>query len=316
MTDADNLPLFRTTVDVNPPLRQIAAGDRNVFLGSCFAEHVGRCFQEGRLTTTVNPTGVLYNPKSIARLLATKRSDPLHDYVLHDGMWHTWLGDSSLSRETQEECLQATDAALAQLHEALHEADNLFLTFGTDKYYTYHSSPSPVANCHKIPQKEFVMTEMSVGEMIKTMDDALLAVHRINPKLQVVMTVSPYRYQKYGFHESHLSKGRLLLMIDSLCEANGEWMTYFPAYEIVLDELRDYRFYAEDMLHPSQQAVQYVWQRMKSTWFTPDAQMYLHRWEKISRMMSHKSLHPGSPADIRFREQMQEEIQRLEMLKR
>lgn len=312
MKQLADLPLFRTPVEVNPPLRPIEVGDRNVFLGSCFAEHVGRCFQENRLNAVVNPLGVQYNPKSIARLLTTEVTDPQCDYVQHDGMWHTWLGDSSLSNELLEACRLRTESSLCLLREALQEADNLFLTFGTNHCYSYSATATPVvANCHKLPQKEFTEEVITVDRMAEVLNEALVPLHVSNPKLQVVMTVSPYRYQKYGFHENQLSKGRLLSTVADLCSLHPNWITYFPAYEIMLDELRDYRFYAEDMLHPSQQAVQYIWQRMHEAWFSPDARTYLQRWEKISRMMNHQSLHPDSPSDVWFRQQVQDELERL-----
>lgn len=303
--------LFRTKVSVGAPRRPIGVGDRNVFLGSCFAEHVGRRFSDARLMTTVNPLGVMYNPLSIVRLLTIRQSAD-DDYVQHAGMWHTWLGDSSLSRLSASECRQATDEALALLHSALDEAENLFLTLGTSHYYNYRQRFLLVANCHRLPQSEFEEQELCVEEIVTSLDDALCQLHERNPRLQVVMTVSPYRYQKYGFHESQLSKSRLLLAIDELQHLHPEWISYFPAYELLLDELRDYRFYAEDMLHPSSQAVDYIWSKLSEHWMADDTKAYLARWQSVNRSLQHRPLHPESPDYLQFEQNLRLRLAQLQ----
>ncbi|MBQ8968953.1 MAG: GSCFA domain-containing protein [Bacteroidaceae bacterium] len=306
------LPLLRTPVDVPEPLHPIRVGDRSVFLGSCFAEHVGGCFRESRLRVTVNPLGVMYNPMSIVRLLtAPLQTDPVSDYVQDGGLWHTWLGDSSLSRPTLEACRQATEEALNQLREALAGADHLFLTFGTNHYYAYRDAVHPVANCHKVQRRDFVERVMDADEMAEALEGALLPLYEHNPHLQVVLTVSPYRYRKYGFHESQLGKAHLLCMADVLQRRHPKWVTYFPAYEIVLDELRDYRFYADDMLHPSAQAVQYIWQRMQSAWFSQEAREYLARWADVARMAQHRPLHPESEASEQLHRRLDDKMRQL-----
>ena len=287
-------------------------GDKSVFLGSCFAEHVGACFTDARLRSLVNPLGVQYNPLSIVRLLSTPQSDGQRHFISHDGLWHTWLGDSSLSRTTLDDCRQATDAALAALHEALAEADHLFLTLGTSRYYVYSPTSEAVANCHRIPSRNFVETDLAVDEIVQSLEPALIALRRRNPRVQVVFTVSPFRYQKYGFHESQLSKSRLLLAVDELQRRHAEWIAYFPAYEIVMDELRDYRFYADDMLHPSEAAVQYIWQRLCETWMAPDAQAYLRRWAPLRRALLHRPLHPDSPAFRQFQADTRRQLAQLQ----
>lgn len=291
MHQRNPLPLFRTPVDIAAPLRPIDVDHCHVFLGSCFAEHVGRQFQEHRLTAVVNPLGTMYNPQSIARLLDTGLGLAESDFVCdHEGMWHTWLGASLLSRSSYEACRQATEEALDVLHAALSHADYLFLTFGTSHYYTLAGTGQPVANCHRLPSATFSEQELSVDEIVTLLDVPLAALHASNPTLQVVLTVSPYRYRKYGFHASALSKSRLLLATDALCSRYPQWVSYFPAYEIVLDELRDYRFYAEDMVHPSSQAVAYVWQRLCESWMAPDVQDHLRRYETILRAEKHQPI--------------------------
>ena len=320
MSDSTERPLFRTPVEVGRPLRHVGVGDRSVFLGSCFAEHVGRHFTSAKLLALVNPLGVIYNPLSLARLLTTTESLQKRDYISNKGMWHSWLGDSSLSRLSEEECRRATDDALRQLHDALEVADNLFLTFGTDHYYcftgehadTKETAELPVANCHRLLSRCFIERVATVEEMTEALDAALIALRERNPNLQVIVTVSPYRYQKYGFHESQLSKARLLLCADELVARHPEWVCYFAAYELVLDELRDYRFYAEDMLHPSAQAVDYVWRRLCEVWMDDSVREYLRRWEPLRQALEHRPLHPESPEYIAFQQRTHEQLAQLQ----
>ena len=302
---------FRTPVDVGRPLRGIRVADRSVFLGSCFAEHVGGRFCEACLRAVVNPLGVMYNPMSIVRLLTTTKSGD-DDFAYYDALWHTWLGDSSLSRPTKDECRQATDEALALLHGSLAEADLLFLTLGTSRYYVFRERWQLVANCHRVPQSEFAEKDLSIDEIVGSLDEALLALRKRNPRLVVVLTVSPYRYRKYGMHESQLSKSRLLLATDELQHRHPDWIAYFPAYEIVMDELRDYRFYAEDMLHPSAQTVDYVWSRLCDNWMADDAKAYLARLGPIARSLRHRPLHPEAPGYAAFRQRTREQLAQLQ----
>ena len=303
---------FSTAVAIPRPLRPVSLSDKNVFLGSCFAEHVGGRFADSRLAVLSNPLGVMYNPLSIVRLLTTREADPARDFVQYKDMWHTWLGDTSLSCLCADECRQTTNRALAKLHQALAHADNLFLTFGTSRYYIYQEAYEVVANCHRLPGAEFEEHDLSVSEIVDCLESALLPLFEQNPRLQVIVTVSPYRYLKYGLHESQLAKARLLLAAHELQERHADRVTYFPAYEIVMDELRDYRFYADDMLHPSPQAIDYVWQRFCETWTDDDVRTFLSRWEPLRRALSHKPLHPESPEFIAFSQRTREQLQQLQ----
>lgn len=306
MTQRTTEQLFRTPVKIATPLCRMGVEDRFVFLGSCFAEHIGARFLENRLQTIVNPLGVVYNPMSIVRLLEIHATESERDFSNREGMWHTWLGDSSLSRPSFADCEQTTCVALKSLHDALLSADYLFLTLGTTHYYSYKGEV--VANCHRFPAADFEEAEMEVGEMVTAMDQALVSWMRKNPHLKVVFTVSPYRYAKYGFHESQLSKARLLLAVDELCHRHPDKVTYFPAYEIVLDELRDYRFYAEDMLHPSSQAVLYIWQRLAESWMDQSVLDYLERWKPIHQALEHRPLNASDPAYEVFRQRTEAQL--------
>ena len=302
---------FRTPVEIPVPLRQIGVGDCNIFLGSCFAEHIGGKFVASRLNTMLNPVGVLYNPLSIARMLTTGKSNPERDFVKHRDMWHTWLGDITLSRPSKEECQRATNKALVELHTYLCKADNLFITLGTTHCYIEQESGQVVANCHRLPADRFTEQEMLIDKDGLSLETALCQWHELNPRLQVVLTVSPYRYQKYGMHGSQLSKARLLLYAEELCQAHPEWICYFPAYELLLDELRDYRFYAEDMLHPSEQAVKFIWQRLSEHWMDNEVKTYLQRWEPLSRAMAHRPMYPQTKESREFQNKLMHDLAQL-----
>lgn len=288
---------FRTLVPIPPPLRRLEVGDRLVFLGSCFAEHIGRAFCEARLPALANPLGSLYAPASIVHTMEARRVD---DAAQANGRWHTWLSDTTFSRPTREASIRDTQQALDRLQEALAEADHLFLTLGTHRAYRLRATGQVVANCHKHPHSEFEEMNPSVADIVEGLDAALCRLRERNPRVVVTFTVSPYRYAKYGFPESQRAKARLLLAVEALQERHPDWVQYFPAYEIVMDELRDYRFYAEDMLHPSPQAVGYIARRLQE-WMTPALREYLRRWQPLRQALAHRPQHPEGEAWEAFR---------------
>lgn len=244
---------------------------RVVLIGSCFAENVGRQLQIelGEDRVEVNPFGVQYNPLSIARTLniMLDGGEPDSEVFLgRDGLWHSWLHTSHFSASTEQECRRKIKDRFASACESLKTADVIVFTFGTTRYYELCDTGRIVSNCHKEPAKMFVEKEPTLDDMKDIWFDLIEKLILYNKKARFIITNSPFRYAKYGLHESQLQKARLLLLIDSLkdkCE-------YFPSYEILLDELRDYRFYAKDMLHPSEQAVEYIMERFRD-WCYSDA---------------------------------------------
>ena len=310
-TDASN-PLteepFRTLVPLPAPLRRLEVGERLVFLGSCFAEHIGRAFREACLPVVANPLGPLYAPASIVHTMDARRID---DAAQAYGRWHTWLSDTTFSRPTREACLRDTQQALDGLREALAEADHLFLTLGTPRAYRLRQTGQVVANCHKHPQSEFEEIRPGVAGIVEGLDGALCRLRERNPRAVVTFTVSPFRYAKYGFVESQRAKARLLLAVEALQERHPQWVQYFPAYELVMDELRDYRFYADDMLHPSPQAVGYIARRLQE-WMTPALRDYLRRWQPLGQALAHRPLHPEGEAWEAFRQSTNRKLEHLQ----
>ena len=294
---------LQTNVEIPQPKRLLGIRSRVAFMGSCFAEKIGARMRQSGLPALVNPFGVLYNPLSILQALTQNPMEQSLYFEDEDGRWHCWLADSSKNASSHEACLAGILSARGRLFE--WNPDTLVITLGTNRYYQRDSFV--VGNCHKRPQAEFEEKDLTVSEAA----DALEALCLLFPKTQVVLTVSPYRYAKYGFHESRLSKAVLLLAVDEVMRRCPDQVCYFPAYEIQLDELRDYRFYAPDMLHPSPQAVDYIWERFADRWLDAETHRYLVDYEPIRKAFMHRPEDPDSAATIRFREQTQEQLNAL-----
>ena len=239
---------FRTKVNVEKPGFEIEPCEEMLFVGSCFADNMGRRFREEKFRATVNPYGVMYNPASI----------------LH----------------TVERCADAPRVAL--------------FTLGTNHVYILNETGEIVDNCAKRPQRLFTERELTVDECVGYLRKAVDVLAGRRADVRVVVTVSPIRYAKYGYHGSQLSKAVLLLAADKLVSELPEKVVYFPAYEIVNDELRDYRFYAADMLHPSEQALEYIWEVFSDAYFSPEAKRFVEEWRPLKEALGHKPFRPES----------------------
>lgn len=274
-----------TPVGITTKAPTINSNASLLMLGSCFAQEVGARLvpqmPEGHIL--VNPLGTMYSPTAIASTLRqwARSEQPAAPFQGQDGCWHSWQAASVCSATTAEECNTKLNAAWQSGQDFLRSASHLIVTFGTTRYYalTDNALASPVMNCHKEPAARFIEVEPTLEEIIADWQALLAELLAINPSLRVITTVSPYRYRKYGFHTSQLQKAKLLLLCDALSGA-----TYFPSYEILLDELRDYRFYATDMLHPSEQAVDIIAERFRQWAFSPallhEADERLRLWRK------------------------------------
>jgi len=226
-----------------------------LFVGSCFADSIGQRFVQERFQAVVNPYGTMYNPASVC-----------HTIERH-------LAEGSAPRV-------------------------IFITLGTNHVYRLKSTGEIVDNCQKRPQRLFTEEELSISEVVGYLERAVSALLACRSDVQIVLTVSPIRYQKYGFHESQLSKAVLLLAVDQFIKTATLPVTaslhYFPAYELVLDELRDYRFFQTDMLHPSAQAVDYIWEQLVAHYLSPRARQFLQEWKPIREALAHRPFHPES----------------------
>ena len=270
---------FRTIVDIPAPKWKINPCERMLFVGSCFADNMGRRFRDEKFRGIANPYGVMYNPASI----------------LH-----------TVERLVMEKALPFMT----------EEAGTAIFTLGTNHIYILKETGEIVDNCQKKPQNLFEERELTIAECADYIRRAISVIHSRFPQVNIMLTVSPIRYRKYGYHGSQLSKATLLLAIDDVIknyDTNGRGhVAYFPSYEIVHDELRDYRFYEEDMLHPSAQAVDYIFERLGETYFSDETIEFLKAWKPIREAFTHKPFNPESTEYKSFRAKTEEKAKELQ----
>ncbi len=300
--------LFRTPVAIPAPLKPFDVGDRFVFLGSCFAQYMGQHFVDSCLHATLNPVGTLYNPMSVADVVLARDAG---EVALGPQGWHSWLTGTQFTGKDAGEVQERVDGVLHQLREDVAHCNHLVLTLGTNCYYELKTTRERVVNCHKHPQREFSEHTFCPQQIVQCLSRLLDEIRAVNPACIVTFTVSPYRYAKYGFHESQLSKAALLLAVDEMQQKYSDMVQYFPAYEIVMDELRDYRFYEADMLHVSPVAVDYIWQQLHQ-WMTPALQEYLQRYAPLRAARSHIPVNPDSKEWRAFQERTQQQLRQLQ----
>ena len=280
---------LQTIVDIKPSAWKIGYEDKILTLGSCFSDEIGEQMKQRYLNVTCNPFGTLYNPLSIANAINYKSSIINHQLPLveYDGMWHSMAHHGSFSRPTQEEAEQAVRDSIDTMQRALEEATVVIVTFGTA--WVYEMNGEIVGNCHKLPESSFTRRRLTVEEIVAAWQPIL----EHYPDKHWLFTVSPIRHIRDGLHENQLSKATLLQAVEelSLPFMEGQGVGYFPSYEIMLDELRDYRFYADDLVHPSSMAVNYIWERFVETFCTNQTKNELVLQHKRWKHEHHRPLH-------------------------
>lgn len=277
--------------------------DRILLLGSCFAENMGGRFVDNRFRADLNPFGILYNPASIAsavRALIRPERYAEDDLFEQEGVFHSFDHHSRFSSLSREEALENINLRLQESANGLAQATRMVVTFGSAHVYILKSNGRIVANCHKLPDDLFERKMLGVEEITEEWTALLHSLWEHNPEIRVLFTVSPVRHWKDGAHGNQLSKAVLLLAVDRLCRLFPERISCFPAYEIMMDELRDYRFYADDMLHPSSQAIDYIWECFTESYFSVEAKSIRKEWDEIRKALDHKPFHPESEAYKRF----------------
>lgn len=258
---------FRTIVKISQPPFLFAPCERVLFVGSCFADNIGKRFLTAKFRAEVNPFGVMYNPISIL---------------------HT----------------------VEKIYSNFY--DTAVFTLGTNHVYEERATGEIVDNCRKRPQKLFLEKELSIDECATALQKAIELLRTTNPKIKIILTVSPIRYAKYGYHESQLSKSVLLLAVHKLSKSLDTNVYYFPAYEIINDELRDYRFYKADMLHPNEQAVDYIWEQLSTHCFSEETKKFLQAWAPINAALGHRPFQPDSVEYQQFIEATKEKARKLQ----
>ena len=303
---------FYTEIKIGKSPFGVCHTDRILVLGSCFADHIGRRLSENKFSCVVNPFGTLYNPFSILsamKMMAQGKVFTPFDLFQSQGLWHSWAHHGSFSSTSVEESLKMMNDAIEQARGQLRKLDVLIITYGTAWVYRLAQEPEVVvANCHKEPEKRFLRSMERVDALAACMRQTLAVARAIRPQLKVIFTVSPIRHLRDGLHANQLSKSALLLAVDEVVADDNRLNHYFPSYEIMMDELRDYRFYDDDMVHPSSKAVEYIWERFSSTYFSQQTLGLMKDWKSIALGLAHRPLHADSDAYRQFLESLLEKI--------
>lgn len=293
---------FRKKIDVPKSNLSINYQSKLMLIGSCFAENIGQNLSQNKFNVNINPFGILYNPASIAVVLKRMMDGtPFSESELREnnGLFVSFMHHGSYSKPTKEEALELINQSLQTAIEDLRNADTLLITFGTSYIYSLKDSDTVVANCHKFPAAMFDRERISVQSIVDMWSDTIENLRKINPSLKLLFTVSPIRHWKDGAHNNQLSKAALLLSIDELINKYDD-IYYFPSYEIVMDELRDYRFYAEDMIHPNNTAIEYIWEIFSETYFDEQTKHIMMEWQQIFRAINHRPFNPETEEHKQF----------------
>jgi len=305
---------FRTIVTPHKPAFSISHKDKLVGIGSCFSENIGKKFQEYKFAININPFGQQYNPHSVAYAIE-RLLNPIpytaEDLVYHDELYHSYDHHGSFSKSTAEETLQGINNNLQTASADLKQASILFLTFGTAHVFSLKDTYKVVSNCHKLSGNVFDRTLMKPDEIVAVLEKALKQLLTVNPQIKIVLTISPVRYFAFGHHENSVSKSHLFTAIHGLQERHPDFY-YFPAYELVMDDLRDYRFFAEDMLHPNYQATEYVWESLCNSMLEKKTLEVMKEINEILIAAKHRPRNPNSEAHKNF---VRKNLEKMEKLK-
>lgn len=287
--------LFRTELLLPTSSFLISHRDGIVLIGSCFAENIGALFSRYRFQVTANPHGILFNPLSIADALddvMEKRNYTVADLLKMENKYVSLSHHGKYSGENADTVIQGINAAISEAHESLKVSSTLIVTLGSTWAWRHKETGRVVANCHKIPQQQFDKVLIASHEIQQRFTLLLSKLNVFNPQLRIIFTLSPVRYLRDGLVQNSLSKAHLLTAIHALCDSFAH-CHYFPAYELVMDDLRDYRFFKEDMLHPNDQAILYVWEKFVGWCLSGETKSMLTQLEKHLLLLEHRPI--GEP---------------------
>ena len=288
--------MFTTKVIPEISENKISLSDKMIATGSCFAQNIGQKLLDYKFDITVNPFGTIFNPISIFKLVNLAAREEIiasMGIVKNQGIFHHYDLHSDLSNVNEKELLQNADDILQKLGEELKNTAVVIYTFGTSIVYELRETGEIVANCHKVPANEFTRRFLEVDEIVHAFKVNYELIKSINKKTRFILTVSPVRHQKESFQQNNVSKSILRIACEKIVNEYSS-VEYFPAFEIVMDELRDYRFYAEDLLHPNKIATNYIWQKFQYTFFDEKQRQFVLKWEKVRKALTHKPFNVNS----------------------
>jgi hypothetical protein len=306
---------FTTKIPIQKFQNPITYESKIMTLGSCFAENMSEKFNYFKFQNTTNPFGIIFNPVSIEKLvnrIVNNIEFTENDIFFHNDLWHCYEVHSELSNPNKEEFINKLNILVNENHFQITKLTHLQITYGTSWIYRNNESNEIVANCHKVPQKQFSKEILSIQTIEKSIKNTIQLVQKVNPNCNFIFTVSPVRHIKDGFVENSLSKSHLIAALQKTINKQPTTNNYFPSFEIMMDELRDYRFYGEDMLHPNQTAINYIWERFSKNFISVESQEVMEEVDSIQKSLLHKSFNPNSESHKKFLENLNKKIQVLE----
>jgi len=302
---------FRTKIPILQTDFKIDYNAKIVSLGSCFAVNIAEKFDYFKFENSCNPFGILFHPLAIEKLIdfaVSGKQFTDKDVFFHNERWHCFDAHSDLSNSSKEDLIANLNAITTSLKLQLQSASHIIITYGTSWVYRNLESNTIVANCHKVPQAAFSKEILSVETIEKSIQNTLDLIQKINPNVNFIFTVSPVRHLKDGFVENQLSKAHLITAIHQILQS----AIYFPSYEIMMDELRDYRFYAEDMIHPNSVAIDYIWQRFSETSISEESHSIMKEVETIQKGLAHRPFNPNSESHQHFLSKLNDKMVKLQ----
>lgn len=305
---------FTTPIPIKKSDHQIDYNSKIISLGSCFAVNMGAKFEHYKFQSSINPFGILFHPLALEKIISKailKDEFSEEDIFFHNERWHSFDVHSDLSSSDKDLFVGNFNKNLTSFRDTLTHGSHVIITLGTAWVYQNLKSGEVVANCHKVPQKQFKKQLLSVEDIKSSLEKIIDKISSINKEAKIIFTISPVRHIKDGFVENQWSKANLITAVHSTLQTSNyqlSTLNYFPSYEIMMDELRDYRFYAEDMIHPNQTAIDYIWKRFSETYISEEAMLILQEIESIQKGLKHRAFNPESEQHKTFLRQLQQRI--------
>lgn len=308
---------FRTQIPISKSNNPIDYNSKILSVGSCFAENMAEKFDYFKFQNETNPFGIIFNPVSIEKLFSRVCNEDVFtekDIFFHNERWHSFEVHSDLSNANRQELLETLNKAITETNKQIKKATHIIVTFGTSWIYRNIESTEIAANCHKVPQKQFSKELLSVEVIQKSIQNTIDLIQTLNPNINFIFTISPVRHIKDGFVENQLSKSHLFTALHSALNTEHLKLNteYFPSYEIMMDELRDYRFYKEDMLHPNQIAIDYIWKLFSENYISQESISTMQEVDEIQKSLRHRSFNPESEQHQKFLAKLQQKMNLLE----
>ena len=285
-----------------------------LLIGSCFVENMGEKLDYFKFQSLQNPFGILFQPLSIENLITNAMNEKEfseNDVFFQNEQWHCFESHSKLSNTNKDTLLKTLNGQIQLTAKQINSSSHIIITLGTAWMYRFIETDTIVANCHKVPQKKFLKELLSVDEISESLESIVALIRSVNSSVSIILTVSPVRHLKDGFIENTQSKAHLISAIHQVVEHKKN-LHYFPSYEIMMDELRDYRFYAEDMIHPNNIAVKYIWEKFKEVWINLEAYKTMEEVDVIQKGLQHKPFNPDSEAHNQFIHRLLERKEKLQ----